>query len=245
MKKIYSLFLCLSLILMVIGCGSSKDDAAKDLGSTAFQNIHVSYDYTSKICEDMITAYNFGQDMNNGGNLDTPNFVSNLNLSEDQVLAGVTAILNDSDLKDETITAMTEKGAADSVGRIILLVLMGQLKDENGDLDPNAPFDLRGAMVEIVDKSYEISGGYESAQENLNLAKGALSTLSQEYSDTQYYTEVKEFYDYENDFLGFCDKIDRVYASSDEIINTLQNYRDDGQRMIDSLEITFAGTSDN
>jgi hypothetical protein len=224
-----------------MACGSSKEAAAKQLGNTAFNNIKAAYEYSDKICDDMIASYDFGQEINNGGKMDFQKYIDGLNLSEDEILGGVRAILEAGNVEEDMVDALTAKGAADSLGRLFILVVLGDMKDDEGGYSSDVDIDMRGLLIEVVDKSYEICGGYESAQDNLKLAKGALTSLSQEYSDSKYYTEVKDFYDYENDFLGFCDKIDRVYASNEEIINTLKDYKDSGKRTIDSLEITFAG----
>lgn len=219
MKKIKSI-VCLFVALLMLGslcaCGGepANKETAFDVAKEAYDKVDVAYEITDKFGSDIYEAWRLGIYDNDEILADGVGYlVSELSLSESEIIAGVALVLTDEGEEPETLTKSTAN------------TYFKYMKDS-----------LFSFCVQVVSSAYEANGKVDEAEAALNSAKDLMKKMSEKYSDYEHYPKLKEYYTTTKSFFAFCQAPD---GSFEQITTTINDYRNDARDCVSDLDYIF------
>lgn len=221
MKRVVALLLSIVMCGLLTACNDTKK--AFEVSKSAYDNIDIAYEITEQFGSDIYEAWRMGiydddEILNNG----VYYLSTELGLSEDEIRDGIAYTVNQ--------------------------IMGGSDWEELGDNEKqtyrnqaNMYFqifedDLFSFCVMIVTGTYYANGKIAEAQAALDAAKGFMKELSDQYSDYEYYPNLKGYYTTTSSFFDFCQN---PTGSFDQIKNTVNDYTNEARDYINDLDYIF------
>lgn len=256
MKKVLVLLLVLVMCISLGGCGGPKcsiegcgekavedttyeepycsnhlaSKKSYDLAKNAYDMIGVAYGYCEWMGNDIIAAWRAGiydkSDFAKKGSSDKVELLaSKLTLSYYDTSVGAAAAyqLRWKGVAWETLSEEEKEESRTSDGTYMLTL------EAYGS-------ELFQACVMSVIEGYTHNGYAGSAQSSLDLAKGYIKTLSQEYPDYSFFNELKDYYTAVNSYYEFCMS---PTGNFEQASNTNNDYQKQVKECLSALEFEF------
>lgn len=218
MKKMLTMLLAAAIALSTVtACGGNEKSGGKksnsvfDISKEAYEEIKNAYTITDKISGDVYEAWRAG--IYDDDEMSVEFLASETNLSEDELVAGFNAFMNDSDKTEKDLDFIFSK---------------------YDDLDLSLP--LWQLCVLIVTNAYEENGMAEEARVALENAKTHMKTLSEKHSDYEHYPSLKGYYTTTNSYFNFCTNPE---GSFEQLKTTINDYRNDARDYVADIEFIF------
>lgn len=238
MKKIFALLLILATTLSLFSCGSSTtaDDSetAFEVSKTAYENINEAYEEINKFSQDIYTAWNMGTTSSDKADIDGTYTSSGYYTSytyyddEDALTAFADELHISKENLESAVAALLGKSSYDPGS-----------EDDPGDWYMLSHYNYSSffsACVDVVTKAYEKNGTSGEIKELLEEARGQMKQLSDNYSDYEYYPNLKEYFTNTTAFFGFC--IDPE-GSFNQVVDTFNDYRNNARNYYYDLNYVF------
>lgn len=213
MKKIISVLLVLVMCVSLGACGEEKEKPAEttetafEVSKEAYDSVATAYEITEQFASDLYEAWRLGiyeDDTLTGYSVNAVTFLaSELSLSEDEIVAGVAAVTEMSNMT---------KDRADTYFVIY--------EDQ-----------LFSFCVKVVTAAYTANGKVQEAQDALDAAKENMKQLSEKYADYEHYPTLKEYYTATSSFFDFCQNptgsFEQVKTTINDYKNEIRNHISD------------------
>ena len=256
MKRFIALLMAIIMCSSLAGCGTPKcsiegckEKAVEDttyeepycsnhlaskksyeLAKNAYDMIAVAYTYSEWIGNDVIAAWHAGiydqSDFAQKGSSDKVELLaSKLTLSYYDTTVGTAAAyqLRWKGVAWETLSEEEKEESRTSDGNLMLTL------EAYGN-------ELFQVCVMSVIEGYTHNGYAGTAQSSLDLAKGYIKTLSQEYPDYGYFDELKDYYTAVNSYFEFCMS---PTGNFEQASNTNNDYQKQVKECLSGLEFEF------
>ena len=218
MKRFLTLLLALMMCISSAGCSGTQKafEASKD----AYDSINTAYEITEQFASDIYEAWRMGiyedDEVLEGG---TQYLAAELNVSEDELAAGVAFTVNEIMGADDWDTlSESEKesylSATDMYFRLF--------ED-----------DLFSFCVLAVIGAYQVNGKIEATQSALDTAKQEMRELSEKYADYEHYPNMKGYYTSTSSFFEFCQN---PTGSFEQVVNTINDYKNEARDYKNDLD---------
>ena len=230
MKRTISLLLVFLLCLSVCACGNNNNNAY-EVSKKTYESIKSAHGILQQYNEDLYNAWKIGkyhkQDILDNG---IEYIQSNLSLTRDELIIGiayaVTTTVVEEDWDEVTEETKTE-----------MLQMINETEHDIFEMFKN---DLDLWNILIVMGAYVVNGEIKESETYLDMAKEQMKELSQNYSDYAHYSSLVDFYNQTKTFYDFCNTLrDNTTISVDEVIDTIDDYRDNNQIYINELDYIF------
>ena len=201
---------------------SISDEEVFSISQQAYNDLTEAFDLTSTYGSDIYNAWYEG--IFNSKKLSVSYLSSKTSLSEEDVKNGVAA----SSLGgvDAYKQASEEERSEAQEGADELLDFIGEL---GGD------YAYSSAVGSVV-AAYGVNGTSDKISSLLSNAKDALRTISDEYSDYEYYPTLKDYYSAVNAYFDFCES---PTGSFQQLSDTRNNYENDAREYQNDLDFVF------
>lgn len=226
MKKITAIFLILVMCVTMAACGGSNKKAFEE-SKIAYDNIDIAYKISEQFSQDIYEAWRLGiYDKDEILKDGVAHLATRLSLNEDELKEGLVYTIADltgenwSEISDETKASFTDDTAATIY---VLESIMNQ-------------GDFYGLCVKVVTSSYIANGKVEEAQNALKTAKTQMKKLSENYSDYEYYPNLKGYFTTTSALFDFCQN---PTGSFQQLNDTLNNYMKEARDYINDLNYIF------
>ena len=216
MKKIIALLIVAIISLSFVACdgNAASKETAFDVAKEAYDQIDIAYEITEKFGSDVYEAWRLGiydkKEVTSDG---VGHLASELNLSEDEIIAGVALVFTDDGEEPETLS----KSQAN--------LYFAYMEDS-----------LFSFCVLVVSCAYEANGKAAEAQAALDSAKDLMKKMSDQYSDYEHYPKLKEYYTTTKSFFAFCQE---PTGSFEQVKTTINDYRNDARKCVSDLDYIF------
>lgn len=221
MRKVLAILLVLTMSISLCACGGG-DKKAFEASKAAYDNVTTAYEITEKFGSDIYEAWRLGI-QEDEGILDEglSHLASELSLTEDELLEGMGRVIAEMTGEDwETMDEEDKKTVTENPD-----IILGMFEDE-----------LFSFCVMIVSEAYVANGKVEEAQAALDTAKGQMKELSQNYSDYEYYPNLKDYYTTTSSFFDFCQN---PTGSFEQIKDTVNEYKNEARDYRSDLDYIF------
>lgn len=223
MKKGLSLVLVLVVLLQLWGCGGADRTQELELFKQTYQDVNSAYENVEAYGIDIYEAWRIA--IYESDDLSFDYLAKELSLNLDDLIEGsvyaTATMANDVDYESMSEDDKeTIRGAGD-----LFFTAMTSL-DEG----------LPRVVVLTVVGAYTTGGKAEEIEEALNSAKESMKLLSQNYSDSEYYDDIKNFYTTTQSFYDFCKE---PVSSFEQLKTTLNDYRNDIREYKNRLDFVF------
>ncbi len=240
MNRIISLLLVFAICLPLCACSagnadtsSPKEEVAEtkqpifkdpkqeafEISKEAYKSLVTAYEAVNEISSDVYEAWRIGiseeDAVRSGG---CKYLASKLTLNEEEIRNGV-AYTNYGDSWENTSEEDREKARL--------------LADDFFKWNKYVAFAL---TVRSVIGAYRANGKIDNVQKELSNSKALMRKLSNEYSDYEYYPNLKDYYTTVNAFLDYCLDPD---GSFNQAIDTINNYRNEARNYQNDLDFVF------
>lgn len=221
MKRILGFITACTILISLTACGNNNKKAFT-VSKEAYDEITAAYEISDSFGSDIYEAWRLGiyhddEILKEG----TSYLVSELNISEDELIDGVAYTLLE-------ITDSSWESASDDEKE-----KMRSLADTSFLLFEDELFSY---CVQIVANAYRVSGKADEAQTALNSAKSLMKELSEKYSDYEHYPNLKNYYTSTKSFFDFCQS---PTGSFEQVKTTINDYRNDIRSYISDLDYIF------
>lgn len=201
---------------------SISDEEVFSISQQAYNDLTEAFDLTSTYGSDIYNAWYEG--IFNSKKLSVSYLSSKTSLSEEDVKNGVAASsLGGVDAYEQ---ASEEERSEAQEGADELLDFIGEL---GGD------YAYSSAVGSVV-AAYGVNGTSDKISSLLSNAKDALRTISDEYSDYEYYPTLKDYYSAVNAYFDFCES---PTGSFQQLSDTRNNYENDAREYQNDLDFVF------
>ena len=92
------------------------------------------------------------------------------------------------------------------------------------------------ACIDIVTKTYEVTGRETEIEELLERAKGSMKSMSDKYSDYVHYPDLKDYLTLTRAFFNFCSDPE---GSFNQVVETFNSYRNESRSYYFALDYIF------
>lgn len=215
-KKIIALLLVAVMSLSFVACNGKTEnkETAFDVAKEAYDKITIAYDITEQFGSDIYEAWRLGiYDKDEILDDGVGHLASKLDLSEDEIIAGVALIVAGDDKEPESLTKSTAN------------FYFKYMKDS-----------LFSFCVMVVSKAYEANGKVDETQGALDSAKGLMKKMSETYSDYEHYPNLKKYYTTTKSFFDFCQE---PTGSFEQVKDTINDYKNDARDYVSDLDYIF------
>lgn len=225
MRKAIHGILVVVLLLQLCSCGNSKTDRTRELElfRQTYQDVSSAYEVVEKYGLDIYEAWRIGIQEKDKLTLD---YLSDqLSLSLDELVEGSVYAVSiiSTDIDYDTMSDENKEYLRDSSD--FYFSVMSNLGKEISSM----------AVLTIVG-AYITSGKSEEIEQALNAAKENMRMLSQEFSDSEYYNDMKDYYTTTQSFYDFCKD---PSGSFDQLRTTLNDYRNSIREYKNRLDFVF------
>lgn len=201
---------------------SISDEEVFSISQQAYNDLTEAFNLTSTYGADIYNAWYEG--IFNSENLSVSYLSSKTSLSEEDVKNGVAASsLGGADAYEQ---ASEEERSEAQEGADDLLDFIGAL---GGD------YAYSSAVGSVV-SAYRVNGTSDEIASLLSDAKEALRTISDEYSDYEYYPTLKDYYSAVNAYFDFCEN---PTGSFQQLADTRNDYENDAREYQNDLDFVF------
>ncbi|MBE6686151.1 MAG: hypothetical protein E7591_02860 [Ruminococcaceae bacterium] len=220
MKRFLVLILASLVLLSFVSCGKKSSREAFDISKKAFENVNEAYELVNEYSEDIYQAWFMGINESDDIYYDDEliNLASELHISQD-------------DLEKSIITLLDKSYYSD--GDYGFGNCYGDWYDLHSEHYSDSFF---SACVDVVSEAYKINGTVKKINGLLEDAKDHMKTLSDEYSDYEFYPALKEYFTTTSSFFGFCQDPE---GSFEQVVETFNDYRNEARDHYYDLSYVF------
>lgn len=219
MKKVISIILILAMCLSLCACGNDKE--AFEISKEAYDNIATAYKITEQFATDIYEAWRIG--IYEKDEISIEHLAKTMGLTEEELDEGIVY----------TILTMAVDSSYDEASEEDKESLRGA-GDFFFDMFKD---DLFSACITVVTNAYTANGKISEAQAALDLAKGKMKEISEEYSDYEHYPNLKGYYSTTQSFFGLCQ--DPWGSSFEQYKTTINEYKNEARDYISDLDYIF------
>lgn len=218
MKKWIAIILTLCLAVGMTACAKDNSQMAFRAGSVAFDDLNQAYEAIDTFGSDLYEAWF-------------------MDINEEEEITGETRYSYDYEkgyvyfcdqlsIEKQFIDAAVNEMAGD----------LYSTAGENYEFLMRSTSSIFSTCVNIVSTAYDVSGKNEMVADLLVDAKDQMKQMSAEYSDYEHYPNLKGYFTLCLAYFDFCKYPE---GSFDQVVQTLNNYRNDAREYFFDLNYVF------
>lgn len=220
MKQLFAFVFVLISLTFIPSC--SKNESAFQKSSQAYNEITVAFEIADEMSADVYEACRLGIYENERilgdavGALSKELALSRDDIRESIVYTSVSWLdLDYEELSEEEKTEYLENAN----------IIVGIFED-----------DLSSFCVDVAYNTYVLSGKVDKAKNALENAKDKMKDLSENYSDYEYYPNIKGYYSKTSSLFDLCQALE---GTLEQLKERIYNYRNDAREFKSNLDFIF------